>query len=199
MISVNNISISNDALSLNVNISTGTEYNITSAKIWTEDTYKDYTLVKDISFKLEQINNKEIFILQANEIGLSSFTGIYFIEFTSDEPNSDECTTCSDPLLVVVTNLNQYYRCMSELVLKASICNDNLFSKEVCDDSSVNKALTINLFIDTVNQCLELGQFSEAINAMKSIKKLCNKCSNCKTIIKNTKSCTSCNQYNIYQ
>lgn len=198
MITVNNISISNDALNLNVNIATGTSYIITSVKLWTEDTYKDYTLAKDLSFKLEQINNKEIFILESTEIGLSSFNGIYFLEITTNEPNDDECTTCRNPLMAVVTNLHQYYRCMSELVLKASICTDNLFSREVCDDNAVNKALTINLFIDTVNQCLELGQFVEAINLMKNIKKLCNKCSNCKTIIKNTNSCTTCNQYNLY-
>lgn len=195
MINVNNISISNDGSKLSININTGNTYIITSIKLWTEDTYKDYNIAKDLSYKLEQVNNKEIFIVEADELGYSSFNGIYFIEITSNQPTEDECVTCSDPILVVVTNLNQYYRCMSELVLKASICTDNLFSREVCDDSAVNKALTINLFIDSVNQCLELGQFIEAIDLMKSIKKLCNKCTNCKTIIKNTNSCTTCNQY----
>lgn len=196
MVNVNNISISNDGTKLNININTGSTYIITSAKLWTEDTFKDYNLVKDLNYKLEQINNKEIFTVTAIELGLSSFNGIYFLELQSNEPIDDECTTCVDPILVVVTNLNQYYRCMSELVLKASICQDNVFSREVCDDSAVNKALTIHLFIDSVNQCLELGQFTEAIDLMKSIKKLCNKCSNCKTIVKNNNnSCTTCNQY----
>lgn len=198
MITINNISISNDASNLNVNISTENTYLITDIKLWTEDTYKDYSKAKSLNFKLEQVNNKEIFIVNANEIGLGSFNGIYFLEIVSNEPEDDECDNCPNPILVVTTNLNQYYRCMSELVLKANICTDNLFSKEVCDDNSVNKALTINLFIDAVEQCLELGQFAEAINMMKSIKKLCNKCSTCKQIIKNYNSCTTCKNFNIY-
>lgn len=198
MISINNINISNDGSSLNVNISTGVGYIITEARLWTENTYKDYTLVKDLGFKLEQINNKEIFTVTAEEVNLSNFNGIYFLEFETDEPLDEECNTCANPLLVVVTNLNQYYRCMSELVLQADICNTNLFSREVCDDNAVNKALTINLFMDTINQCLELGQFVEAIDLMKNLKKLCDKCKSCKKITKHNNSCSSCNQYNTY-
>lgn len=195
MISINNINISNNGLELNINVSTAATYNITSVRLWTEDSFKDYTLAKNLDYKLEQVNNNEIFIVTASEIGLSNFSGIYFIEIKSNEPAEDDCSDCVNPILAVVTNLNQYYRCMTELVLKADICNSNLFSREVCDDNAVNKALSVNLIIDAINQSLELGQFVEAIDLMKKVKKLCNKCTNCKKIIKNTKSCTSCNSY----
>ena len=198
MITINNISINNTGSNLNINISTGSTYIITSAKLWTEDTFKNYTLAKDLTYKLEQVNNNEIFNVSATELGLDSYNGIYFVEFESNQPVSDECDTCPNPILAVVTNLNQYYRCMTELLLEADICNVNLFSKEVCDDNSVNKAITISLLIDGVNQCLELGQFIEAIQMIKSIKKLCNKCKNCKKIIKSN-NCTSCNNNYIYQ
>lgn len=196
MITVNNINISNDGLTLNVNISTGVGYNIIAAKLWTEDTFKDYSLVNNLDYKLEQINNNEIFIISATEVGLSNFSGIYFLEFETDQPEEDECDSCPKEILVVVTNLNQYYRCMTELILKAEICTDNLFSREVCDDSHVNKALSINLLIETINQSLEIGQFIEAIGLMKKIKKLCNKCTNCKKIIKSS-TCNSCNTYTV--
>lgn len=194
MITVNTISISNNALNLNVDISTGNTYRITSAKLWTEESFKDYSLAKNLNFKLSQTTNTEAFILSAEEIGLVSFSGIYFLEFTSNQPPVDECDTCPNPLLVVVTNLNQYYRCMAELILKADICVPNLFSKEVCDDNAVNKALTANLLLEAIKQCLELGQFTEAVILMKDLKKLCAKCTNCKTITKLT-SCSSCNSY----
>lgn len=195
MITINNINISNSGENLNVSISTGTGYIITSAKLWTENTYKDYNLAIDLDFKLEQVNNNEIFIVSADEVGLSSFSGIYFLEFETDEPLDDECSTCTNPLLVVTTNMNQYYRCMSELVLKSDVCKANLFSREVCDDSYVNKALTINLLMSAINQSLELGQFIEALDLLSKLKRLCNNCSNCKKIIKTTSTCTSCGTY----
>jgi len=194
MITINTASISNNGLNLNINISTGNSFIISSAKLWTENTFKDYSKAVNINFKLSQTSNNEVFILSASEVNLDNFNGIYFLEFETNEPNNDECTTCQNPVLVVVTNLNQYYRCMTELILKANICDNNLFSKEVCDDSYVNKALTINLLLETITQCLELGQFIEAIDTIKNIKKLCDNCTNCKTIVKST-SCNSCNSY----
>lgn len=198
MIVINNISINNTGSNLNINISTGSTYIITSIKLWTEDSFKNYNLAKDLDYKLEQINNNEIFNVSATEIGLDSFNGIYFIEIISNEPKIGECDTCFNPTLAVITNLSQYYRCMTELLLQSDLCNVNLFSKEVCDDNIVNKAMTISLLIDGINQCLDLGQFIEAISMLKNIKVLCNKCKNCKKIKKNT-SCTSCNNNYIYE
>jgi len=198
MIVINNISINNTGSNLNINISTGSTYIITSIKLWTEDSFKDYTKAKDLNYKLEQINNNEIFNVSASELGLSNFNGIYFIEIESNEINTDECSTCNNPVLAIITNLTQYYRCMTELILEADLCNINLFSKEVCDDNLINKAMTISLLIDGINQCLELGQFIEAIEMLKNIKKLCNNCKNCKTINKSS-GCTTCNNNYIYQ
>ncbi len=198
MITVNNININNTGSNLNINVSTGSNYIITSVNLWTENTFKNYSLAKNLNYKLEQLNNTEIFNISASEIGLDNYNGIYFIEIISNEPPSDECDTCLNPTLAIVTNLNQYYKCMTELILEADLCNINLFSKEVCDDNLINKAMTISLLIDGINQCLEIGEFIEAIEMLKNLKKLCNKCKNCKSINKKN-TCTSCNNNYIYQ
>lgn len=194
MIIINTVNISEGGLKLNVNVSTGIGFNITSVLLWTDETFKDYSKAKNLDFKLEQVNNSEIFIIEPEEVNLTKFDGIYFLEFKTDEPDPGECETCPGTALAVVTNLDQYYRCMSEFILKSDICNTNLFSREVCDDGPVNKAITVNLLIEAINQSLELGQLIEAIDMLKNIKKLCNKCTNCKSIIK-TSSCSSCNTY----
>ena len=176
MINVNNINISNDGKTLNINLSTGQGYNITSIKLWNQDTYKNYSLATDLSYKLEQINNKEILIYTKEELNYNSFDGIYFIEIESNEPENNECDVCPNPLLAVVSKLDIYYKCMTELILEADICNANLFSREVCDDNKINKALSVNLFIEAINQSLDLGQFIEAISLLNNLKKLCIKC-----------------------
>jgi len=197
MINVNNINISNDGKTLNINIEVGNTYNITSIKLWNQNNYKDYATALDLSYKLEQINNKEILIFTKEELNYNSFDGIYFIEIQSNEPDNNECELCPNPLLAVISKLDIYYKCMTELILEADICNTNLFSTEVCDDNKINKALSINLFIEAINQSLELGQFIEAISLLSNLKKLCTKCKSCTTITR-PNNCTTCNQVNLY-
>lgn len=194
MITINEVSIGNSGLSLNINVETGIGYNITSAKLWTEENYRDESKAEILNSNLEQINNKEVFIVEAANLQLTSFSGIYFLEFTSNEPDEDDCNSCSNVARVIVSNLDQYYKCISELILKSDLCHSNLFSREVCDSNPVNKAITISLIMDALIMCLELGQIIEAIDLMKKLKKLCSSCNNCKTI-NTTSTCNSCNSY----
>jgi len=189
MITINNLKINNDG-NIDVNITAGNTYIITSAKLWTKDTFRDLSLVKDFSFKLEQTSETEIFTLEPEDVELSTFNGLFFIEFETDE----EIEGCSNPLLVIVTNFTSYYLCMTELILNSDICVNNLFSKEVCDSNSINKAISVNLLISAIEQCLELGQILEAVELITKIEELCSKCTSCKSTIKTT-SCSSCNSY----
>lgn len=194
MITINTASIGNNGLSLNIDVETTVGYNITKARLWTEETYRDEVQAKNLNFKLEQINNKEVFVVQAQELSLQSFSGIYFLEFITNAPDEANCDSCSNVARVIVSNLDQYYKCMSELILKSDLCNSNLFSKEVCDSNPVNKAMTISLLMDSVVFCLELGQTIEAIDLLKKLKKLCSNCSSCKTVTKSS-MCNTCNSY----
>lgn len=194
MIVVKEASISNNGTSLNINIETAIGYSITSGKLWTEDTFKSDISFIDLSLYFEEINNKEIFTVTTLDLDVNKFNGILFMEFTSNEPSTDECSTCSDPIIVVVTNMDRFYKCMSEEILKSDLCQSNLFSSEVCDSNPVNKAISISLLIDTINQCLELGQFVEAIDLMKKLQKICSSCTSCKSITVSNE-CKTCNSY----
>lgn len=193
MIQINTASITENGTKLNINIETGVGFTIINALLWTADTFKDYTKAKSLTFKLEQLDNTEDFVVTPEELGMTSFKEILFLEFESDDPVND-CCECPDKALAVVTNMDQYYRCMTEYILKSDLCTGNLFSREVCDDNPVNKAITINLLIDAMVQCLELGQFIEAIDILKRLRKICDKCTNCKSSTK-ASTCTSCNTF----
>lgn len=194
MIVVKEASISNNGTSLNINIETAIGHNITSGKLWTADNFKSDINFKDLSLFFSEINNKEIFTVTNSQLELSNLNGIFFLEFTTNEPDLDECSTCSDPIVVVVTNMDRFYKCMSEEILKSDLCQGNLFSSEVCDSNPVNKAITISLLIETINQCLELGQFVEAIGLMKKLQKICSNCTSCKSIT-TSNACKTCNSY----
>lgn len=196
MVIVNQANISNNGLSLDININTAEGYTIQTIKAWTQDGFKEESEAIDLEYKLIQINNKEIFSISPEEMNLNRFEGIYFLEFTSNYTGEEgeDCDECGNPVLVVVSNMDSYYKCATEAILKIDLCSNNLFSKEVCDSNYVNKAITINLLIDAVNQCLELGQLTEAIDLMKYLKKSCKGCTSCEDYLKTTE-CKTCKNY----
>jgi hypothetical protein len=186
-ITINNFEIINSGQQLAIDVETGIGYNITSILLWNIDTFKDYTLATSLNYKLEQINNREIFIVEANELGILEFKDIYFIEIEGNEPD-EECSTCLIPALGITYNILPYYQCMLNYLLKAEItdcvtCNDM---------KSKNLLITINLLIDSIEKSLDLGYYLQAIDNIKRLKKLCSlqECTNCKNVI-----CNSCSKF----
>lgn len=198
MISVNNINVNTNADTLTIDVSAATGYLITGCRFWTDENFKDYTKLVNLDYKLTNLSENESFTVSPTEAGVSSFSGIYFIEFDTDEPMEDECATEPVPFLVVVTNLNKYYKCVAELILTSTVCGPvNLFDREVCDDNKINKAMSAEIFIQAILKCLELGQFVEAISLLQKLKQICKKCSSCDKITRNS-SCSTCHSYNYY-
>ena len=189
MITINNVSINNSG-NIDVDITAQNGYEIESAKLWLRNDFKDYSLAKDFSFKLTQVSENESFTLEPDEIDLLNFNGLFFIEFQEGlVGHSTEVIST----IVAVSNFTKYNLCLSELILNSSVCVENLFSREVCDDNSVNKAISVSLLLDAVEKCLLLGQFVEANLLLDKIDRLCKKCNTCNNEVRNT--CHSCNTY----
>ena len=185
---INNFSIIDNGSKLAIDVETDLGYNITSILLWNMDSFKDYSLATNLGYKLENINNKEIFIVSATELGILKFEDIYFIEVESDAPTK-ECPTCLLPALGITYNLLPYYACMLDYLLKSEItdcstCN-NLTTK--------NSVVTINLLIDSVEKSIELGFYLQAISSINKLKKLCElkQCKTCKQV-----ECNSCGKFN---
>jgi hypothetical protein len=185
---INNFSIINNGDQLAIDVETALGYNITSILLWNMDTFKDYSLAISLNYKLEQVNNREVFIVTASELGILKFEDLYFIEIESDAP-SEVCSTCLIPALGITYNLLPYYACMLEYLLKSEIsdcstCN-NLTTK--------NLVVTISLLIDSVEKSIDLGFYLQAIANVNKLKKLCSlgQCTSCKQV-----TCSSCGQFN---
>jgi hypothetical protein len=189
MIKINDFQIIENGDKLAINVETNIGSTITSILLWNNETFKDESQSISLNYKLEQINNKEIFIVNASEIQIDSFKDIYFIEVESDYENEeDECNTCGTPALGITYSLLSYYNCLLNYVLenKNSNCND-------CNNSYINKtAITINLLIDSIEKGIETGYYSEAIDMLEELKKLCNlkNCTNCEKV-----NCSKCSKF----
>lgn len=187
-VTIKNFEILNDGQQLAIDVETVVGSIITSIQLWNIDTFKDSSLSIDLNYKLEQINNKEVFIVNANELNLYSFTDIWFIEIESNYVGTEGCTNCQDPALGITYNLQPYYKCMLNYLLESEK-SINFNSTTVYSN---NLTITVNLLIDSIEKSLDIGYYLQAIEMLNNLKKLCNisKCKNCETVI-----CSSCSKF----
>ena len=185
---IKNFEILNDGQQLAIDVETVEGSLITAIQLWNINTFKNYDLSIDLSYKLENINNKEVFIVTAEELNLTSFTDIWFIEIENNNTNIENCTNCQDLALGITYNLQPYYKCMLNYLLeleKSTDCNStNIYNNNI--------TITINLLIDSIKKSLEIGYYLQAIEMLNNLKKLCNisKCKNCETV-----KCSSCSKF----
>lgn len=173
MVYINTFNVNQAADALNVIVATDTGETITDVKLWTQDTFKDYTQALDFTSKLSQTTNTETFTISASEIGESKLTGIYFIEITDSTPEEGECDGCSNIQLGVATDFTRFVYCITEyLCALESCCGD-------CNQE-LNKALTMNLYINNLRNSLQLGNFTTAITFWKNLSRACpGECTEC--------------------
>lgn len=189
MIYVNIFNITPDLETIQVSVETSEGSNITSLRLWTHNSFKDEALAIDLNYKLAQINNKEVFIIEAAEISsITNFSGIFFLEISSDAESS-ECTTCTDPMIAVTANFNNIDECILNDVLNIALCDESVFTDTSCNGNPGVMVVNKSLLLDSLCKALTAGYYTEAIVIYNKLLKLCNidpSCPSCNT-------CDSCN------
>jgi len=167
MIYINNLSINNDATNINVDITTNVSSIITKVLLWNENTFKDYGTAIDVSFKLEQTSNNEVFIITTNDININSFNGIWFLEITSNYVEDSDCISCQNAVIGIAANLNNIKSYILDRVLELDDCVG-------CRNNHDNIDNITNLYLINKGICtsLQLGYYEEAIYLYKKLKKL---------------------------
>ena len=188
MIVINNLEIQDNGQTLAVDVQTEIGSTITSALLWNMTTFKDYSRAINLDYKLEQLTNQEIFEVTAEELQISSFDDIWFIEFQSDYIPEDNCGEFLDPALGITYNLSPYYKCLLNRFFEHQKnpcvnCNEPFIDELV---------LSIGLTLDIVERSIEEGYYLQAIELIKKLKKFCSitKCNNCETV-----ECSSCSKF----
>lgn len=188
MIIINNLEIQDNGQTLAVNVQTEIGSTITSAMLWNMTTFKDYSRAINLDYKLEQLTNQEVFEVTAEELEISSFDDIWFVEFQSDYIPEDNCGEFLDPALGITYNLSPYYKCLLNRFFEHQKnpcvnCNEPFIDELV---------LSIGLTLDIVERSIEEGYYLQAIELIKKLKKFCSitKCNNCETV-----ECSSCSKF----
>lgn len=188
MIVINNLEIQDNGQTLAVDVQTEIGSTITSAMLWNMTTFKDYSRAINLDYKLEQSTNQEVFEVTAEELQISSFDDIWFIEFQSDYIPEDNCGEFLDPALGITYNLSPYYKCLLNRFFEHQKnpcvnCNEPFIDELV---------LSIGLTLDIVERSIEEGYYLQAIELIKKLKKFCSitKCNNCETV-----ECSSCSKF----
>jgi len=148
-ITVNKFAVSNDRNTIELQITVGAGKTVTGLKLYTDRTYKNVALVKDLSSKLSGSTNVETLTINSNDTGDSFQDGIYFVDITSSDS--------SDPIGAAATvSLTRYYGVTAKLLANVSLSCIN------CNENFQNAAL-LDLYVQGMSNALRLGRFRDAI------------------------------------
>jgi hypothetical protein len=165
-ITVNTFMVSNDMSSISLSMVVSSGHTVTELLLWNQDNYKNPSLSRDISSLLSGTTNTESFNITANDAGVSSFNGIYFLQIKTSQPEA---------IIVATLNLTQYYIVQAKLIANIDLsclnCNGNF-----------QNALLFDMYLEATKQSLVLGRFQDAIDNLKKL-----------IITVDTSDCDECN------
>src|SRR5210317_2221026 len=115
---ITSFSVSQDRTTLNLVISDAA--TITTLKLWTAETYKDYSLAIDLSAKLTASATENISITPA-DLGEPYFDGVYFIQAEDPDEVSEAITA----------DTTRYKECVLNELLEMGVCDECLKTTSV--------------------------------------------------------------------
>jgi len=155
MITVNQFKISNDRKTISLQTTVAVGQVLNRLVLWTEDTYKSSSLLKDLTSKISGADETEAITITALDAGVDSFDGLYIIELGSDD-------VTDVPGIVATISLTRFYGIMAQLLANVNLsclnCNDNF-----------QNSLLLDLYLQGIINALTLGRFRDAINFLKKI------------------------------
>lgn len=169
MITINSLSINTSAINILVSASTPSGFLFTKVLLWDSLTYRDYSKAIDLTSKLSQTSNQEDFVITAEELNKTSFKGIYFLEFTSNEAAPNTQTG-------LVANFIQYHECLMDKVLAISVKNCKVQDSQC---GKVDTTAFIGTLIDALYTSVIFELVEESIDIITTLDELCEVCTNC--------------------
>lgn len=162
MVSINSLKINESSNSIDVDVNTTVGNIINQVLLWDIKTFKDYSEAVRLSSFLTNTDEKEVFSIPASNLDLTNITGLFFLEFTSNEPTDNIS-------LGVVSNFIPYYECLLNKALKVEV-------KSCVNDYDL---LLLSALINSLNSAIKSGFYEESVKLIEKIEDLCDVCYNC--------------------
>ena len=148
-ITVNRFAVSNDRLTINLDITVATGKVVTGISLWTDRTYKNASSSKDLTSLISGTTNTESIVINSESTGDSYQNGIYFVQIESDD-------AADTPGVAATVSLTRYYGVTAQLLANVDLsclnCNENLQNANLLD-----------LYVQGMTNALTLGRFRDAI------------------------------------
>lgn len=165
-ISVLKFMVSNDLATIDIKLEVNAGQTVTELLLWDEATYRDPSKSVDLTSLLAASTNTEEFSITAANAGVSSFTGMYFVQVTTSDPEA---------VVVATFNLTQYYTVQAKLIANVDLsclnCNTNF-----------QNALLFDMYLEATKQALVIGRYRDAIDNLANL-----------IITVETSNCDDCN------
>lgn len=187
MVNINSLKIDDFGANILVDISVPVGQTFTQAKIWKSADYKSevacttpssgscYQDITDLLLRQSEVEN---FSIPAERLGLSYISGLFIVEFTSDEViATDEC--CNTNVATgAVANFVQYEECILNKAMSAKVdgCNQLIVSGcESCGDN----LLYASMFLSSLHAAVRNGFYNEANTIITQLNEMCEICNTC--------------------
>ena len=120
----------------------------------------------------------ENLVIPAERLGLSYISGLFLLEFTSDEiVDPTECCD-SNNATGVVANFVQYEECILNKAMSAKIDNCNQLVVSDCESCGDN-LLYASMFLSSLHAAVRNGFYNEANTIIKQLDEMCEICNTC--------------------
>jgi len=165
-ITVNTFMVSNDLSTIQLDVEVNAGQVVDNLLLWDQDTYKDPSTAVSLTSLISGASNVESIEITAAQAGVSSFSGIYFLQIETDD---------EEAVVVATFNLTQYYIIQAKLIANIDLsclnCNGNF-----------QNAILFDMYLEATKQSLVLGRFQDAIDNLKKL-----------IITVDTSNCDTCN------
>lgn len=174
------LQVTKDNQFIEVSVETRVGDTISSAVLWNDEIFKDYSKAVNLDSYLQKTNNKEVFRIPISSLSIKTKGKIFFLEFTStNNVNPEECESCSNNIIMGVTvDLTPYKEFILDKILNLHYDKDCVTSIQ-----ERNRIINLDMILTALCNSIQFGYYNEAISLLKDLNKL--------TI--NQIGCDSCN------
>lgn len=165
-ISVTKFMVTNNLLSIDLDVEINSGQTVTKLLLWDQNTYRDPSKSVNLTSLLSGSTNTESIVISASNAGVTKFDGMYFLQIETSD---------SEAVVVATFNMTQYYTVQAKLIANIDLsclhCNANF-----------QNALLFDLYLEATKQALLLGRYQDAIDNLAKL-----------IITVDTSDCDACN------